>query len=93
VINGDRLRFNRGKILHYERKLDLQNEILSRTVRWRSPTGNTVDLRFEHFVSLADHQFLGLCCQITPVDFSSTIEIQSNINGYPDNQGFDAIAL
>jgi beta-phosphoglucomutase len=97
VINGDRLRLDRGEILHYERKLDLQNGILSRSVRWRSPTGNTVDLRFERFASLADHQVLGLCCQITPVDFNGTlaqpfpwkIEVQSSINGYPDNQGFD----
>jgi len=89
VINGDRLRLDRGEILHYERKLDLQNGILSRSVRWRSPTGNTVDLQFERFASLADHQVLGLCCQITPVDFNGTIEVQSSLNGYPDNQGFD----
>ena len=89
VINGDRFRLDRGEILHYERKLDLQNGILSRSVRWRSPTGNTVDLQFERFASLADHQVLGLCCQITPVDFNGTIEVQSSINGYPDNQGFD----
>jgi beta-phosphoglucomutase len=89
VINGDRLRLDRGEILDYERKLDLQNGILSRSVRWRSPTGNTVDLRFERFASLADHQVLGLCCQITPVDFNGTVEVQSSLNGYPDNQGFD----
>jgi len=89
VINGDRFQLDRGEILHYERKLDLQNGILSRSVRWRSPTGNTVDLQFERFASLADHQVLGLCCQITPVDFNGTIEVQSSINGYPNNQGFN----
>lgn len=89
VINGDRLRLDRGEILHYERKLDLRNGILSRAVRWLSPIGNTVDLQFERFASLADHQVLGLCCQITPVDFNGTIEVQSSINGYPNNQGFD----
>jgi trehalose/maltose hydrolase-like predicted phosphorylase len=73
VINGDRLRLDRGEILDYERKLDLQNGILSRSVRWRSPTGNTVDLQFERFASLADHQVLGLRCEITPVDFNGTL--------------------
>ena len=58
-------------------------------MRWRSPAGKTVDLRFERFASLADHQVLGLRCQITPIDFNGTTEIQSNLNGYPDNQGFD----
>ncbi len=89
VVNGERFRLDRGEILHYERQLDLQHGILSRSIRWRSPIGNTVDLRFDRFASLADHQVLGLRCQITPIDFNGTIEIQSSINAYPDNQGFD----
>jgi beta-phosphoglucomutase len=89
TINGERFRLDRGEIIHYERQLDLRHGILSRSVRWCSPTGNTVDLRFERFASLADPQVLGLRCQITPVDFDGAIEVQSSINGYPENQGFD----
>ncbi len=89
VVNGERLRLDQGEILHYERQLDLRHGILSRSVRWRSQTGNTVDLRFDRFASLADHQVLGLRCQITPVDFNGMISVQSSINAYPDNQGFD----
>ncbi|HEY9598187.1 MAG TPA: beta-phosphoglucomutase, partial [Cyanophyceae cyanobacterium] len=37
--------------------------------------------------SLADQHVLALRCQVTPLDFDGTIEIQSSINGYPDNQG------
>jgi trehalose/maltose hydrolase-like predicted phosphorylase len=89
VVNGERFRLDRGEILHYERRLDLQHGILSRSIRWRSPTGNTVDLRFDRFASLADREVLGLRCQITLIDFDGTIEIQSSINAYPNNQGFD----
>ncbi len=104
VVNGERFRLDsagrtlreRGEILHYERQLDLQHGILSRSIRWRSPIGNTVDLRFDRFVSLANREVLGLRCQITPItsgrlanDFDGTIEIQSSLNAYPDNQGFD----
>jgi beta-phosphoglucomutase len=89
IVNGERFRLDRGEIIHYERQLDLRHGILSRSVRWRSPAGNTLDLRFERFASLADPQVLGLRCQITPVDFDGTIEVQSSINGYPENQGFD----
>jgi trehalose/maltose hydrolase-like predicted phosphorylase len=93
VVNGDRFRLDRGEILHYERRLDLQHGILSRSIRWRSPTGNTVDLKFERFASLADREVLALRCQITPIDFYGAlaqpfpwkIEIQSSINAYPDN--------
>lgn len=89
IINEERFRLDRGEIIHYERQLDLCHGVLSRSVRWRSPIGNTVDLRFERFASLADEQVLGLRCEITPVDFDGEIEVQSSINAYPDNQGFD----
>jgi beta-phosphoglucomutase len=89
IVNGERFRLDRGEIVHYERQLDLRHGVLSRSMRWRSPTGNTLDLRFERFASLADQQVLGLRCQITPVDFSGKIEVQSSLNGYPENQGFD----
>ena len=97
IINGDRFRLDRGEILHYERQLDLHAGILSRSVRWRSPTGYILDLRFERFTSLNDPHVLGLRCQITPIvldnivppDKTYAIEVQSSINGYPENQGFD----
>jgi trehalose/maltose hydrolase-like predicted phosphorylase len=89
IVNTERFRLDRGEIIHYERQLDLRNGLLSRSVRWRSPAGNTLDLRFERFASLADHQVLGLRCELTPIDFDGTIEIQSSINAYPDNEGLD----
>jgi beta-phosphoglucomutase len=89
IINGEQFRLDRGEILAYERRLDLQHGILSRSIRWRSPTGNTVDLKFDRFASLADEQVLAMRCEITPIDFDGTIEVQSSINGYPENQGFD----
>ncbi|WP_373538881.1 beta-phosphoglucomutase [Chamaesiphon sp.] len=89
VVNGERFRLDRGEILHYERQLDLQHGILSRSIRWRSPMGNTVDLQFDRFASLADREVLGLRCQITSIDFDGTIEIQSSINAYPDNNGLN----
>ena len=89
IMNGEQFRLDRGDILHYERQLDLRDGVLSRLVRWRSPTGKTLELRFERFASLADPHVLGLRCQITPIDFNGTIAVQSNLNGYPENQGFD----
>lgn len=89
IVNGERFRLDRGKIISYERQLDLQQGVLSRSVRWCSPAGHTVDLKFERFASLADRQILGLRCQITAIDFDGTIEVQSSLNGYPQNQGFD----
>jgi len=89
IVNGDRFRLDQGELLSYERQLDLRRGILSRSVRWRSPGGKTIDLQFERFASLADEHVLGLCCQITPVDFNGLIEVQASINGYAENQGFN----
>ncbi|MCP6758076.1 MAG: beta-phosphoglucomutase [Fischerella sp. CENA71] len=89
TIDGDRFRLEKGEILSYERKLDLRQGILSRSVRWRSPNNQTIDIHFERFASLADEHVLVLRCQLTPVDFAGVIEIQASINGYPENQGFN----
>ena len=89
IVNGERFRLDRGDILHYERQLDLRHGLLRRSVLWRSPTGETLDLQFERFASLADRPVLGLRCQITSIDFNGTIEVQSSLNGYPENQDFE----
>ncbi|WP_071189931.1 beta-phosphoglucomutase [Trichormus sp. NMC-1] len=89
IIDGERFRLNQGEILTYNRQLDLRQGVLSRSVRWRSPKGKTIDINFERFASLADHHVLGQRCQLTPVDFHGLIEIEASINGYPENQGFN----
>jgi beta-phosphoglucomutase len=89
IVNGDRFRLDQGEILGYDRQLDLRQGLLSRTLRWRSPGGNTIDISFERFASLADPHVLALRCHLTPVDFDGLIEVQASINGYPENQGFN----
>ncbi|MEH1836366.1 MAG: beta-phosphoglucomutase [Nostoc sp.] len=89
IVNGDRFRLDQGEILRYDRQLDLRNGLLIRALRWRSPSGNTIDISFERFASLADPHVLALRCNITPVDFDGLIEVQASINGYPENQGFN----
>ena len=67
VVDGDRFRLDQGEVLAYKRQMDLRYGILSREVRWRSPGGKTIDLKFERFASLADEHILGLRVQITPL--------------------------
>ncbi|MEH2124376.1 beta-phosphoglucomutase [Nostoc sp.] len=89
IVNGDRFRLDRGEILSYDRQLDLRQGLLIRALRWRSPNGNTIDISFERFASLADPHVLALRCHVTPIDFDGLIEVQASINGYPENQGFN----
>ncbi|PHM07607.1 beta-phosphoglucomutase [Nostoc sp. 'Peltigera malacea cyanobiont' DB3992] len=89
IVNGDRFRLDQGEILSYHRQLDLRQGLLTRALRWRSPNGNTIDISFERFASLADPHVLALRCHLTPIDFEGLIEVQASINGYPENQGLN----
>jgi kojibiose phosphorylase len=53
-VNDERFRLDQGKILDYYRTLDMQNGILSRTIRWESPGGIRIRITSERFASLAD---------------------------------------
>ncbi|BBD58657.1 HAD-superfamily hydrolase subfamily IA, variant 3 [Nostoc sp. HK-01] len=89
MIDGDRFRLNEGEITHYERVLDVRHGLLNRSLRWRTPTGKTIDIHFERFASLADQHIVAQRCELTPLDFDGLIEVQGSINGYPENQGFN----
>ncbi|AFY32652.1 beta-phosphoglucomutase [Calothrix sp. PCC 7507] len=89
IINGDRFRMDQGEILNYHRQLDLYQGLLTRSICWRSPSGNTIDIQFERFASLADQHILGQRLQLKPLNFDGLIEIQASINGYPENVGFN----
>ncbi|HEY9662043.1 MAG TPA: beta-phosphoglucomutase, partial [Allocoleopsis sp.] len=88
-VEGERFQLAQGELLSYERQLDLRRGVLSRSLRWRSPKGKVLDLRFERFASLADTHVLAVRCQITPINFSGSIKVQASINGYAENQGFN----
>ena len=53
-VNGERFRLDLGKVLEYRRTLDMQKGVISRHVRWESPSGIRLSISIERFVSLAD---------------------------------------
>lgn len=88
IVGGERFRLDQGKVLDYKRWLDMKSGVLSRYVRWQSPSGYTFEFRFDRFVSLADEHVLALHCQVTSVDYAGEVEVHTSLNGYADNQGF-----
>lgn len=86
-LNGERLSLDAGTIERFERRLDLRAGVLTRTVRWRSPAGDTATVVFERFASLADEHLLCIRCQIKP-EFDGTLEVRAGLNGNMDNQGY-----
>src|SRR4029453_11039450 len=87
LIGDEPVQLDTGALLHYERVLYLRNGVLTRTFRWQSSTGQTVDIHYERFMSLADKNVLVVGCQITPVDFSGPITLQATLDGNVDNLG------
>ncbi len=87
VVDGEAVRMTEGELLSYERTLDMRTGLLTRAVRWRSPAGRTVDVRYERFASRADPAVLALRCQVTPVDFSGPVELRAGLDGNVDNAG------
>jgi kojibiose phosphorylase len=88
AIGEERVQLDTGRLLSYERVLNLRNGVLTRTFRWQSTAGQTVDIRYERFISLADQNVMLVRCQITPVDFSGPVALHAALDGTVDNAGF-----
>jgi len=85
-LNGERFSLDTGTLAYSHRSLDLRNGVLTRTVKWISPSGRAAALTFERFVSLADPHILLIRCHVTP-DFEGAVEFRAAINGNTDNDG------
>jgi beta-phosphoglucomutase len=88
-VEGEEFRLDRGELVSYQRQLDLRRGVLSRTLRWRSPKGKTLDIACERFASQADQHVLALRCHITPVGCEGDFKVQAGIDGTPENDGFN----
>lgn len=88
-IAGETFRMDSGEILEYKRQLDMRLGILSRDVRWRSPSGHTLEFHFERFVSLASQHVLAIRCEITSVDFAGEVEVTAGFEAQPHTLGIE----
>jgi kojibiose phosphorylase len=62
--------------------------VLTRRFRWQSGAGQTVDIHYERFISLADKNVMVIRCRITPIDFNGPIALRAALDGTVDNSGF-----
>ncbi|PJF23312.1 MAG: beta-phosphoglucomutase [Phototrophicales bacterium] len=66
-VNGEAFRLDQGRILGYERVLNMKTGILTRGVLWLSPNRTILRLAFERFTSLANPHILALRVLIQPL--------------------------
>ncbi|HKV01197.1 MAG TPA: hypothetical protein VJQ26_03670, partial [Ktedonobacteraceae bacterium] len=73
-VNGERFRLDYGKILDYQRTLDIQHGVLRRTVHWESPGGRRIQVTSERFASLADEHVGAIRYSVTSDESQTTGE-------------------
>jgi len=87
-LDRERFSITDGRILSYERRLDLKTATLRRNIRWESPKGLISTLVFERFASLDNTHLCGMRVKISPENYEGMIEVRSGLNGSADNLGF-----
>jgi trehalose/maltose hydrolase-like predicted phosphorylase len=76
-----------GIVLGYRRTLHMDYALLRREILFRAASGNIVQLIFERFASLHDEHIVAQRLQITAVDGSPEIHVESGINADTSNEG------
>jgi beta-phosphoglucomutase len=86
TVDGEIFNVLSGKFLSYQRKLDLNKGHLTRDMEWETPTGKRVRIRIRRLVSLNRKHAAAIDYEVTPLNFSGTIELRSVIDGAVRNQ-------
>ncbi|HEX4729833.1 MAG TPA: family 65 glycosyl hydrolase, partial [Solirubrobacterales bacterium] len=68
-----------GELEEHERRLDFRSGILHRTALWRSPTGKTVRVTSERFVSFAQRSLMAIRYTVEPTGADTRVVVQSEL--------------
>ena len=85
-LDGERFDLTQGKILSYERSLNIRTGLLTRNVYWESAKGKRYTLRFERTVSLRRLHSIAMRVTIRP-EQDVKLSVQSGIDGRQTNDG------
>lgn len=85
------VRLAEGDWLDFERELDLRAGCYRRRLRWRSPAGETIEIRAERLVSLEEPGLLAIRYSVQSIDYTGAITLESSIDTARDaiEQGAD----
>lgn len=79
-VNGETFYPWEGKLLSWERYIDMTNETLVRKVRWENTKGEVTDFEFERFSSFANDHIYCIRVKVVPVNHSGKISVMSGID-------------
>ena len=79
LVDDEPLDIRYGELLEHERVLDMRAGTMSRTARWRSPAGKTVELRSTRLVSLTQRSVAAIEYVVEAVDEFARVTVQSEL--------------
>jgi alpha,alpha-trehalose phosphorylase len=68
-----------GELLSHERVLDMRAGTLERTVRWRSPAGQAIQIRSVRLVSFTQRAIAAIRYEVEPLDEPARLILQSEL--------------
>jgi alpha,alpha-trehalase len=87
IGEGQWLSPDRMELLDYRQELDMRRGVLTRTMRLRDPDGRTTRWRERRLVSMADPHLAALEVEITALDWSGPVTLESGLDGSVINDG------
>lgn len=93
IIDGEIFYPWEGKILKWERSLDMENNMLLRSVLWENSKGDITELEFERFASFANDHIYAQRVKVTPKNHNKDIQIISGVDLRTKSNGFKMCEL
>lgn len=84
-VDGERFSLTSGRVLHYERRLDMKEGALVREVTWESAAGKQVQVKSVRLASLDRTHLAAIRYEVTPLNFSGRIALTSVLDGDVSN--------
>jgi alpha,alpha-trehalose phosphorylase len=84
-LEDELLDLSTGRLLDYERVLDLRQGVLERRLTWESPQGRQVAISSKRLVCLARKHVLGLRYEVKALNFSGRLQLVSGLDGNVSN--------
>lgn len=85
MIDGEPFDMRTGTLEEYCRTLDMKEGVVSRKLLWTSPSGKTIRLEAERFVSLAQKNLMAMVYTVTPVNFDGQLTLTSALDADVEN--------
>jgi alpha,alpha-trehalose phosphorylase len=85
VVDGERFSIDSGRVLAWERTLDLNTGLLARTVDWETATGKRLRIASRRLVCLARKHVAAIEYAVTPLNFAGTVRIVADVDAAVTN--------